>query len=85
MAQQLKINDDIRGTLGGISKIMTRANGTCLWQVQGPNSSVLEGWVVGKRVVIVQSYAEGGWSHYLQSENDDNLADATVELLTLAE
>jgi hypothetical protein len=79
----LKINDAMCNAFGVITKIMTEAKATCLWRVGGPNGSALEGWTVGKRVVIVQAFKEGGWSHYLQSENDNNLADATIELLTL--
>lgn len=85
MTHQLNTNDAIRNALRVVNKIMTQAKAMCLWQIQGPRNSVLEAWVIGQRIVIVQAYADGGWSHYLQSEHDNNLADATVELLTLGE
>lgn len=83
--QALKFSKGARAAQAQFTPILVKAGGRCLWQIQGPNNSVLEGWAIGRRVVIVQAFEEAGWSHYLQSENDNNLADATIELLTLAE
>lgn len=54
------------------SEAMTRVQPTlvdldarCLWQVKGPNNSILEARVVGQSVVIFQYFAEGGVAHYV--------------------